>query len=136
MREGLRRSSVTVLPSNRVILRPLSCANNSSGDRAIMSISRPSNASFSLNALASVTAFSANSTFRPRLLVKLRRYAVASLRIFRLSVSSICAGAPLRMEISSGEAAPVSVPGAITAMSEESKIKKPAEAARDPDGAT
>ena len=35
-----------------------------------------------------------------------------------------------------GEAAPVSVPGAIAAMSAESRMKKPAEAAREPVGYT
>jgi hypothetical protein len=35
-----------------------------------------------------------------------------------------------------GEAAPVSVPGDIAAISAESKMKNPADAARDPVGAT
>ena len=56
-----------VVPSNRVIVRPLSFASRSSGEVATRSISLPSSASFSLKAFASVTAVAARSALRPRL---------------------------------------------------------------------
>src|SRR5690348_6267478 len=49
-------------------------------------------------------------------------------------VGSICTGWPNISK--TGEAAPVSVPGAIASISAESKMKKPAEAAREPVGYT
>ena len=54
---------------------------------------------------------------------------MASLRIFFLSVSSTLIGTP--PTASSGEAAPVCVPGAMAAMSAESRMKNPAEAPRE-----
>ena len=65
---GWDNSNCVVVPSNRITARPFSLANKSSGELAIRSIILPSSASFSVKALASVTAVEASSALRPRLL--------------------------------------------------------------------
>ena len=87
-----------------------------------------------MNARASVMAVSANLGLRPRFPEKLRRKAVASLLIFLRRTSSM--GMETQPGKKIGVAAPVRVPGAIAAISAESRIIKPAEAPRAPEGLT
>ena len=77
------------------------------------------------------TALSATSTLRPRRVATERMKAARSFSIFCFITSSIFA--PPRV---TGWAAPVLVPGAMAAMSADSRMKNPAEAARDPLGVT
>jgi hypothetical protein len=93
-------------------------------------MSRLSSASLSVNDWLSRMAFSASALLRPRLATILRREAAASFSIFCFMTASI---SPV---ISTGCAAPVLVPGAMAATSPASRMKKPAEAARAPLGAT
>ncbi len=91
-----------------------------------MSISLESSASFSVNDFASRMVFSASSALRPRLVTMLRSIAAESFSTLARITGSICCPS------STGDAAPVFVPGAIAAMSPACRIKKPAEAARPP----
>jgi hypothetical protein len=74
--------------------------------------------------------FSASSALCPRLPTTLRSQAEESFSILLRITGSIC------WPISTGEAAPVLVPGDIAAMSAAWRRKKPAEAARPPLGVT
>ena len=74
--------------------------------------------------------FSASSALRPRLVVMLRSQAEASFStLLRITGSMV---SPSR----TGDEAPVLVPGAMAAMSADSRMKNPAEAARPPLGVT
>jgi hypothetical protein len=123
-------SSLTSRPSKRFTVRPLSCANSRASSSATRSIRFCSSASFSVNAIASRTVFSASSALRPRFPAMLRSQAAVSFSILFRITGSICC--PIR----TGEAAPVFVPGAMAATSAIWSTKKPAEAARAPPGVT
>ena len=123
------------MPSNRVIVRPLSCGEQVSR-RSRDQIDQLAVERFRLGERLRV----GHGGFRelhvpPRsadVAAQVRRRIVQNFlaSAFRPPAS---ASTPLAR---SGEAAPVSVPGAIAAMSAESKIKKPAEAACEPLGVT
>ena len=83
-----------------------------------------------MNAFASRMVFSASSALRPRLMTMLRSHADASFSTLLRITGSICPA------ISTGDAAPVLVPGAMAATSAASRRKNPAEAARPPLGVT
>ncbi len=84
-----------------------------------------------MNARLSSTASAASATLRPRASASDRTYAAASDAAFLAIVSSICSPDP-----DTGWAAPMCVPGAMTATSAAMVMTNPAEAARAPDGAT
>ena len=83
-----------------------------------------------MNAFASRTAVSANSTLRPASVRVLRSHADRSFSILCRITGSICSFS------STGDDAPVLVPGAMAATSDASSKKNPAEAARPPLGVT
>jgi hypothetical protein len=84
-----------------------------------------------VNARLSRTASAASGTLRPRAAARDRAYAAASEAAFFAVVSSIASPDP-----DTGVAAPMWVPGAMTATSAASARMKPADAARAPDGPT
>ena len=88
-------------------------------------------ASTSVNDRLSRTASSASFAFRPRPVAHVRASAATSEAIFFAIVSSSFSPLP-----STGWAAPMCVPGAIAATSAAIVIRKPADAARLPDGPT
>ncbi len=88
-------------------------------------------ASCSVNERLSVTACSTSATLRFRCAASVRAYPATSDVIFFDIVSSTFSPLP-----ETGCAAPMCVPGAIAAMSAAMVIRKPAEAARFPDGPT
>ncbi len=96
-----------------------------------MSMSFCCKASWSVHDFDSRTAVSARATLRPRGPTNERMKAAESFSILVFMVSSI-----FPPPSSTGCAAPVLVPGAIAATSADSRMKKPAEAARAPVGAT
>ena len=95
------------------------------------SISFRFSASVSEYDVASLTAFTASSTGRPRGSVTERRSADTSSPTFFAIVFGRSSPLP-----PTGDAAPAFVPGAIAAMSHDMRTMKPAEAACDPGGAT
>jgi hypothetical protein len=95
------------------------------------SISFRFSASVSEYDAASLTAFTASSTGRPRGSVTERRSAETSSPTFFAIVFGRSSPPP-----PTGDAAPAFVPGAIAAMSHDMRTMKPAEAACDPGGAT
>ncbi len=99
--------------------------------RATTSISFRFSASVSEYDAASLTAFTASSTGRPRGSVTERRSAETSSPTFFAIVFGRSSPPP-----PTGDAAPAFVPGAIAATSHDMRTMKPAEAACDPGGAT
>ena len=88
-------------------------------------------ASCSVNERLSSTACSTRETLRFRCVASVRAYAATSEAIFLAIVSSIFSPLP-----ATGCAAPMCVAGAIAAISAAIVIRKPADAARLPEGPT
>ena len=124
------RASVTGSPSITTS-RPSANARTSSSDAAMPSTAPTSTASLAADETAFSTVEIAQATFRPRSSAIARIFAIVSLKTLSRSVSG--------MSVPSeriGEAAPMFVPGAMTATWLASVMNVPALAARPPAGAT
>ncbi len=113
------------------ILRPLSCRIRSSVSSAIRSMMFSLRASVSVTETLSRMACSTHFWFRPRFSATLLAWATISLITFS-DIFPLISLPPAP----TGWAAPMFVPGAITATSAAIVIITPAEAARAPRGAT
>ena len=115
----------------RWITRPSSARTSDGTSAATISISLSWSASPAVNERLCSTAASASATLRPLRTASERMLAAASCSTFRPIVPAMSLPLP-----STGWAAPALVPGAIAAMSADIRMKKPAEAAWAPLGAT
>ena len=111
--------------------RPLSCARRSSTSPAMKSTKLDSTASSAVKETALSTVASSFSALRPRSVAMLRISAAASLKTLDLRVSG--RSSP---EDPTGLAAPMLVPGAMTAKVAAAVMNVPAEAACAPRGDT
>ena len=120
-------SSVTSWPSPSVTVSPSISSRSASVVGATRSMTPSASACSALMLTASVTNDSATSA--------LRSYSSAIARI-EAAASFTALSEPTAPSIPTGVAAPTFVPGAIAAMSHDSRTNDPADAARAPDGAT
>ncbi len=97
-----------------------------------MSRGAAASASCAVNARLSVTASAASAAFLPRVSASVRAYAAASDATFFVIASDGVVSPPA----DTGCAAPMWVPGAITATSAARVMRNPADAARPPAGPT
>ena len=125
------RSIVTWRPPKTLTTRPLAAERTSSYVAAMPSTACIATASDAGELTARSTVLTAQSTFRPRTSAIERILAMASFFTFSPSVPGMSSPCP-----PTGDAAPISVPGAMSATFAARVMKVPALAARPPAGAT